>query len=397
MGRDEDDRLGRPDGPEVLEFGTTRWRARRWPGGRWPGGRWPGGRWPAGLAVGALAVVLAGAAVGYGLRPHNRPRGDRPAGQAARSAVQVTETGHRLLGMRPGWDLLGLGPAGLVDIQPGRGRIIKTAVRLDSTGPVSLVAGPGQAVVRPLDFVPGYLVPAGQPPRRLPAPLSGGGVVVVPGPWAGLVWIVAAERHQMSLYSLATRATVLSVPLPRDAGWQASPDGRGEVRLQIGGSAYDAGPGGVRAVTTGMVAAVGPAGWLVVQCRTGGPCANVLINPATGMQRPLPGHVVATDGSAGVISPDGAAAALFASGAGEHDLLQLVDLASGRITTLPVTVQGPLGSRALAWSPDSRWLFTVADNGQLRAIDTTTGRVHRLGVTLPPVIALARGQESAGP
>jgi hypothetical protein len=90
-------------------------------------------------------------------------------------------------------------------------------------------------------------------------------------------------------------------------------------------------------------------------------------------------------------------AALFASGAGGHDLLQLVSLASGRSTTLPVTIQGPFGSRALAWSPDSRSLFTVAGNGQLRAIDTRTGLVHGLGVSLPPVTVLARGGESAGP
>jgi hypothetical protein len=401
VGRDEDDGRGRSDGSEVLEFGTTRWPARHRPAwlgraGRWLAGLRPARRWPARLAVGLLAVLLAGAAVGYGHRAHGRPGGARPAGQADRAAgqaippvVQVTTTGHRLLGMSPGWDLVGLGPGSMVDIQPGRGRIIQTAVPLDSTGPVSLVAAPEAAVIRPLDFVPGYLVPAGQPPRSLPAPLSQGGVAV-PGPRPGLVWMVAPERHQMSLYSLAAQATIRSVPLPRDA-WQASPDGRGGVWLQTDqGRSYDAGLGGARPVTAGMVAAVGPAGWLVVQCRPGGgPCADVLIDPTTGKRWPLAGPVVATDGSAGVIAPDGAAAALFASGAGEHDLLQLVNLGSGCITTLPVTVQGPLGSRDLAWSPDSRWLFTVADNGQLRAIDVRTGLVHRLGVSLPPLTDLA--------
>jgi hypothetical protein len=370
VGRDEDGSLGHQGEPEVLEFGSARQRAR-----------W----WPARVVVAVLVVVLAGVAVARGHQARSRPRG------RARHAVQVIDTGHRLLGLPRGWHLLGLGPGDLVDIRPGDGRIIQTAVSLDSTGPVSLVAGPGQAVIRPLDFVPGYLVRSGRPPQGLPPPLSHGGEYVVPGPRAGQVWIVPASGRRMSLYSLTARVTTMSVPLPR-GNWLAAPDGRGDVLLQTTqGSSYDAGPGGARPVTTGMVAAVGPAGWLVVQCRAGGPCAKVLISPVSGARRTLPGNPVATDGSAGVISPDGATAALYVSGAGGHDLLQLVSLASGRITTLPVTVAGPLGSRALVWSPDSRWLFTVAENGQLHAIDTRTGLVHGLGVRLPPITDLAPG------
>ena len=68
--------------------------------------------------------------------------------------------GHRLLGVRAGWELFGLGPSEVVRIQLARARITRTVFPgPQSSGPVTLLAGPYQAIVRPLDYVPGYLVP----------------------------------------------------------------------------------------------------------------------------------------------------------------------------------------------------------------------------------------------
>ena len=46
---------------------------------------------------------------------------------------------------------------------------------------------------------------------------------------------------------------------------------------------------------------------------------------------------------------------------------------------------------SLVWSPDSRWLFTLAANGAIEAVDVRTGRRGGLGVALPPVSYLASG------
>ncbi len=47
------------------------------------------------------------------------------------------------------------------------------------------------------------------------------------------------------------------------------------------------------------------------------------------------------------------------------------------------------GDDTMAWSPDGRWLFVAGADGRLCPIDATTGQVHDLGVTLPPVTQVA--------
>ena len=44
---------------------------------------------------------------------------------------------------------------------------------------------------------------------------------------------------------------------------------------------------------------------------------------------------------------------------------------------------------ALAWSPDSRWLFVASADGRLFPVEAATGQVHDLGVPLPPIEQLA--------
>jgi hypothetical protein len=288
-----------------------------------------------------------------------------------------------------GWDLFGYGPDGLVRIQLERGRVTRTAIPpLDSTGPVSLVAGPDQAVIRPLDVVTGYLVPDGRPARRLPGPLRHGGVVM-PGPTPGNVWVLSADSTVIRWYSLLSGSSGTPVRLPAGM-WLVAADGRGGALLQnADGSFYDAGPGGVRPVPAVSVLAVGPARWLEVSCRPRGPCADLASDPAGGPGRRLPGRATGTTGQVGAVSPDGSVAAVFQSGPGGQVRLRLISLTTGAARTLPVVVRGPLGSQALAWSPDGRWLFTVARDGQLRAVDARTGQLRGLGVTLPPLVDLA--------
>ena len=77
-----------------------------------------------------------------------------------------------------------------------------------------------------------------------------------------------------------------------------------------------------------MLAAVGPTRWLTVNCDRPQPCADVVTDPATGAQRQLGAPAVASV-SPGVITPDGATAAVFRVTPGGQVTLHLVNLVTG--------------------------------------------------------------------
>jgi hypothetical protein len=298
--------------------------------------------------------------------------------------VTVTEAGHRLLGVRAGWELLGYGPRRAVRVQLARGRVTQTVVPvLASTGPFSFVAGPSQVIIRPWDVEPGYLVPDGQPARPLPSVLGQGGETL-PGPRPGEVW-VQKTAMSLTLTRLDGGQTGVSIRLPAGGWWLASPNGRGDVLLSGVGEIYDVWPGGSRRIG-GMLAAVGPTRWLTVNCNRPHRCTDVVIDPATGAQRQLGGPPVASVSAAapGVIAPDGATAAVFRVTAGGQVTLHLLNLATGADQRIAVPL-GPALVRAgtLAWSPDSRWLFVIDTHGGLAAVNAATQRVEGLGVRLP--------------
>ncbi len=326
-----------------------------------------------------------------------------PAATAtAPGAVAVTRLGHRLLGVRAGWELFALGPGEVVRIQFARGRVTRTQVPpLMSSGPVSLLAGPHEAIVRPLDFVPGYLVPDGRPARRLRGALGHGGMVF-PGPRPGQVWVQTPGRHRqtMSLAGLDGRPLGAVIRLPASDGLFMTSDGRGYLLIYRHGHVYDARPGVTRRITAGTMAAVGPR-WLAVRCRHRHRCSDVVIDPATGARRrlghrrigsPLPG-VISPNGWSdlpGVISPDGSTAALLRAGAGGTITVHLLSLNSGTDRAVPVHAdRGLFAPGNLAWSPDSQWLFVIAVNGKLVAVSASTGVVRGIGTALPPVTQLA--------
>jgi hypothetical protein len=337
-----------------------------------PGRRWP--RWPlilAGAAVIAVAAVLA---------VSRHPV--RPA--AAHAQVTVTEAGHPLLGVRAGWELLGYGPNRAVRVQLARGRVTQTLVpSLGSTGPFSLVTGPTQMIIRPLDIVPGYLVPDGKPARLLRGGLSHGGSLV-PGPQPGEVWLNNSSQS-LALVRLDGSTTGVSIRLPPGGWWLASANGRGYVLLSGVGEIYDVWPGGSRRIG-GMLAAVGPTRWLTVNCYRPHRCADVVTNTATGAKRELGGPPITSVSAAfpGVIAPDGATAAIFRVTPSGQVTLHLLNLATGTDQQVAVRLnQESVGAGTLAWSPDSRWLFVVTAHGRLAAVKAGTLQVEGLGVRLP--------------
>jgi hypothetical protein len=280
-----------------------------------------------------------------------------------------------------------------VRIQFASGRITQTAVPpVLSSGPVAFLVGPHEAIIRPLDFVPGYLVPDGRPARVLSGALGHGGIVI-PGPQPGTVWVQSGfQDASMPLVRMDGTEIGMSLRLPPGGPWQAFPDGRGGVLVGVGGPGgmYDIGPGGFHRVA-GVLAAVGPTRWLIVDCHAGHRCSNVIMDLATGARHVLPGPSAAPapGEGPGVIAPDGSAAAIVRA-SGNRVSLHLVNLVSGSDQRVSVSLdQESAADQTLAWSPDSRWLFVVAARGELAAVDARTGHVEGLGAGLPPLSQIA--------
>jgi hypothetical protein len=358
----------KPAGADEVTFGSRR-LARRWRSG-----------WLLFAVAAVLIAVVTVVDIGHGKKP---PR--------TRPAVVVSNAGHRLLGVTAGWQLFGYGPGGVVRIQFARGRVTRTAVpAAGSTGPVSFVVGPGQVIIRPLDFVPGYLVPDGHPARRLSGALSHGGTVI-PGPRPGTVWVQAGfQATSMPLARPDGSTTGGSMRLPPGGRWVVAPDGRGYALAQgvVTGDSYDVFSGGFRHIA-GRPLAVGPTRWLTVDCRPHNGCSNLVVDPATGARRTLPGPAAMPAGPPGVIAPDGSVAAVVRIVVGRVTL-HLINLAAGTDRQVTVSLDEESASdQTLAWSPDSRWLFVLAAHGALAAVNARTLRVEGLGVTLPPVSQIA--------
>jgi hypothetical protein len=369
MGRYDDAHSGQLEGHDEVEFGWSR-----------PSRTWR----PCWLVV--IGVALIGVAAGLLITNRKEP-------PAAPAPVTVTEVGHRLLGVTAGWNLFGWGSSQVVRIQFARGRITRTVVPpVLSTGPVSFVVGPSQAIIRPLDLVPGYAVLDGQPARALRGALNNGGVTV-PGPDPGRVWVLLPQadggRALVPLVRLDGSRTGEAIALPAGGPWLMTSDGRGYL-LQFGGSTvYDARPGGLRQVT-GAVAAVGPDRWLTVECGGQHRCSNVVTDPASGTRRVLPGLPAEPAPVPGVIAPNGSAAAVFRDTGAGNPALELLNLVSGAYHRLAVPLdQLSVSPQTLAWSPDSQWLFAVAAYGKLLAINARTQRAYSLGAAIPPISQIA--------
>lgn len=369
-------------------------------------------RWPALLLAGAAAAIVAVAvthrsnptaspatrASTYGLSS-STPSGPSPSSVVPPTSIRVTNLGHPLLDTTAGWELFGRDVGVLVRIQPALGRITSTFVPgLASSGPVSFLATPNEVIIRPLDLVPGYAVPDGQPARELTGRLSQHGPAL-PGPDPRHVWVAAGAGalSTMILVGLDGKPTGASIRVPADMNAFPETDDAGGVLLTGTGGTYDARPDGLHRITSGTLLALGPTRWLTRECDSNHHCATVVIDRTGGARHTLadlPGYasaghgpVAAAGATPGVISPDGTTAALIDPATAR---VHLLTLASGADHPLAVfySRQATPGE-TMVWSPDSRWLFIAESNGRLAVIDAHTRQLRELGAPLPQLSQLA--------
>ncbi len=368
--------------------------------------------WPRWFTLAVVAVVIAGAVAALNRArsgpsaarmstapttlaptpPSSSPAAPRTSTAAAPrpGAVSVFQWGRPLLGATTGWELFARGDRVLVRIEPAAGRITRTAIpSLLSGGPVDLLVGEDQALIQPLDKVVGYLVPDGRPPRELPVRPGYDGPVL-PGPAPDQMWVRPSDDHKpvMALARMDGARLPGFIPIPpENVSFDATADGAGYLLFPGIGGVYNARPSGLRRISTGSLVAVGPTGWLVVECDERHSCQTVQIGRVDGSRRVVNAVIEGRD-QRGAISPDGATAAMLTSAPNGAIGLQLLDLATGRRQVLNVSVNQSY-SGAIAFSPDSDWLFAVTADGALSVIDRRTGNVGDLGVPLPPLSQLA--------
>jgi hypothetical protein len=310
-------------------------------------------------------------------------------GMPSPAPLAVTDFGHPILGLRADWQLIGLDRTGVVEVQFARGRIVRTTIPgLAVAGLVSLVAAPGEVLVRPVDNAPGYVVRDSEPARPLTGVLEHGGYLL-PGPTAAQQWL---DSHDLNLVLVGPAGKQEDAHLPESALVWATEmpvisDGRGGFILTgASGTVYDVSDGALRPVTA-LPLAVGPRNWLGLQCDNGN-CRNVVISAATGVSRALPGPASYTNPwpmqqLPGVVSPDGATAAIVVPGNVDGQAwLDLVSLSTGAAVRLSVPVAPDTASQSLAWSPDSRWLFVITAHGSLAIVDARTRQPRTLGLDL---------------
>jgi hypothetical protein len=352
------------------------------------------------LLVGLVLVTGLVVALRYGGHQASSGTGAVPGPPP----VRTISTGHRLLGVRAGWQLFARGPDDLLRIDLARGQVTWTYVPpLETATPaVAFVIGAHEAVIRSADFVPGYVVGDGGQARMLTGPLAGSGPLIPGPPGTQTAWVTTGPptSPRLSLVTLNGHRPGPSIRFPVGGPQLADTavsDGRGDALVTSANStAYDAGPGWDRAVP-GTIIAVGPADWLSVICD---PryihCRYQVIDTADGAGRLLP-RTLGDDPfyfqwpPAGVIAPNGSTAAIPESGPGGVMTVHLISLRTGLAKNLGVLIGSgdTADQQSMTWSPDSRWLFVATASGKLVAVNARSGQVQPIAVRLPPVDQVA--------
>lgn len=302
----------------------------------------------------------------------------------------VTNLGHPLLDVPADWELFGRGENVVVRIQLALGRITTTPVPVSGhEAPAVFFVGADRVLVHGGNDPTGYVVRDGKKPTEWPAVLRQA-FSLLPGPDPKHLWVESGDG--MTLRNLDGSPTGTTFDVPLGASVQGS-DGAGYLLLAGIGGFYDARPGSVHRITSGVLLAGGPTRWLSYECDESLSCADVVIDRAGGARHTVRTLASPFNESAGTLSPDGRTAALPLAtdgiSGGGIQLLDL-DLGTGRQVDVTPSAPGfPLSPQWAVWSPDSRWLFVADAAGRVMKVDRGSGQVTPLGGRLPPISQLA--------
>jgi hypothetical protein len=319
--------------------------------------------------------------------------------------VTATTSGeYSLPGQR--WELVGFqwsgaagGGSAVVRYRPDTGELITTPIPpLSSSGPFSFVATGNAAIIRPMDFVNGYVIPDGRPAAVAAGPLlSGGGQPILPSADPNLVWVPTVDGTEISIVRTDSaghaQGAALKPPASLTSTGMLTPDGAGGVLFGAVGGVFDLRPGEARLVTHGAVLAAGPTGYLVYECDESARCGAAVVDHATHRHTPLHSDLPAAGFLGqiqGVISPNGRYAAIIDFSQGPR--LIVVDLRSGAWTPVgdSLNSRAPMwgdASPVVAFTPDSGTLLMAAAGG-VDVVSPSSGEV--LGrLPLPPLAAMA--------
>lgn len=316
-----------------------------------------------------------------------------PSGQRVpSSSVSRRELGRAALPDTAGYEIIGLGPQGLVRLNPGRGTVIETAATANLTGGAAVVAGRGFVIGGATDGSARYVFPDEQPARRTTNFLAQA-AQFLSGPTLGQVWVVtqngSGEQPVVRAVDVDGTPVAASIPVPYGAeeGFSFYADGTGQLVIAGLAGWYASGPTGLRRVTSGTLLAIGPTRWLTADCDDAGRCQLTVTDRSTGTRTVLPGSIPTDVYFPGLISPDGRWAALGTQR--DHPgALTLVDLTTGRRRTAELEAQGPLPAGQMVWSPDSRWLLGLDQRNGLVGVDPSTGRATPVAGDLPSLTAI---------
>jgi hypothetical protein len=293
--------------------------------------------------------------------------------------VAVTQLPRPLLDGRP-LDLFGFSSNSIVRIQIATGRITRTVLPPLSDVGLSFVPIRRGVLVHRDDGGPTYLVRDGRSPQEADPALAGPGPLL-PGPDLDHVWMMGAKDPvaYIELIGVDGHATGVAVTMPSYRSSDPIPDGAGYPLVFGIGGTYWARPDGLTRVTTGVVFAGGPIGWLVADCDQRARCSGALVT-RTGSRRTVPGllgpDLLVGNPSlpAGALSPDGGTAALFVGDPARNMRLVLIDLATGKRRPTDLAIVAGNVSQSLAWTSDGRWVFAVDSSARIIAIDAATAR-----------------------
>ncbi len=266
------------------------------------------------------------------------------------------------------------------------GRVTATPAPVGMSAPVAFLAGPSQVVLRPLDRVPGLLVPDDRPAvplrgalrratRVLPAT---DGRLWVGGPFDG-------RRSSLELLDFDGRPAGKRLA---GAGILVT-DGSGGLLLVDATGVQEQRDGRWHRIATGTVLAAGPHHYLFGDCGGGhAACTTTRYDRRSRTRTRVPAEQSQLFGGGGLISADGRYVASMTYGPDGGGVADVVDLESGRLVIRLAEPSASADITSVAiWSPDGRHLAAL-DDGRLVVLDPATGRTTEPDLDLPTLVGL---------